>query len=109
LLTMRIIGLVGSVASVRRKLRAVAAVIADPAATEHEKGNAQAVKARLERRLREAGAPAGDWTDHAFRLGKWAKELSQSSSPTSPKEDWTDNAHRLGKALRRGYKRWSSE
>jgi hypothetical protein len=109
LLAIRIIGLVGSVASVRRKLRAVAAVIADPAATEHEKGNAQAVKARLERRLREAGAPAGDWTDNAFRLGKWAKELGQSSSPTSPKEDWIDNAHRLGKVLRRGYKRWLSE
>jgi hypothetical protein len=106
---MRIIGLVGSIASVRRKLRAVAAVIADPAATEHEKRNAQAVKARLERRLREAGAPAGDWTDNSFRLGKWAKELDQSSSPTSPKEDWTDSAHRLGKVLRRGYKRWLSE
>ena len=106
---MHIIGLIGSIASVRRKLRAVAAVVADPAATEHEKANAQALKARLERRLREAGAPAGDWTDNAFRLGRWAKELRQSSSPTSPKEDWTDNAHRLGMALRRGYKRWSSE
>jgi len=106
---MHIIGLIGSVASVRRKLRAVAAVIGDPAATEHEKANAHAVKARLEKRLREAGVPTGDWTDNAFRLGKWAKELRQSSSPTSPKGDWTDNAHRLGKALRQGYKRWSSE
>jgi len=106
---MHIIGLIGSVASVRRKLRAVTAVIGDPAATEHEKANASAVKARLEKRLREAGAPTGDWTDNAFRLGKWAKELRQSSSPASPKGDWTDNAHRLGKALRRGYKRWSSE
>jgi hypothetical protein len=106
---MHIIGLIGSIASVRRKLRAVAAIIADPAATEHEKANAQTLKARLERRLREAGAPAGDWTDTAFRLGKWAKELQQASSPAAPKGDWTDNAHRLGKALRRGYKRWSSE
>jgi hypothetical protein len=109
LLTMRIIGLIGSVASIRRKLQAVAAIIADPAATEHERANAQTLKARLERRLREAGAPAGDWTDNAFRLGKWAKELRQSSSPALPKGDWTDNAHRLGKALRQGYKRWSSE
>jgi hypothetical protein len=108
-LTMGIIGLVGSVVSVRRKLRAVAAVIADPASTDNEKANAQTLKARLERRLREAGAPAGDWTDNAFRLGKWAKELTQSSSPKSPKGDWTDNAHRLGKALGRGYKRWSSK
>jgi len=106
---MHIIGLIGSVASVRRKLRAVAAIIADPAATEHERANAQTLKARLERRLREAGAPTGDWTDTAFRLGKWANELRQVSSPASPKGDWTDNAHRLGKALRRGYKRWSSE
>jgi hypothetical protein len=106
---MRIIGLVGSVASVRRKLAAVAAVIADPAATENERANAQTLKTRLERRLREAGAPIGDWTDNAFRLGKWAKDLKQASSPAAPKGDWTDNAHRLGKALRRGYKRWSSE
>jgi hypothetical protein len=106
---MRLVGLVGSVGSVRRKLRAVVAVIADPAATEHERANAQALKTRLERRLREAGAPAGDWTDNAFQLGRWAKALRQSSSPASPKGDWTDNPHRLGKALRRGYKRWLSE
>ena len=95
--------------NVRWKLRAVAAVIADPAATAHEKANAAALKGRLERRLREAGVPAGDWTDTAFRLGKWAGQLKNSSSPTSPKGDWSDNAHRLGKALRQGYKRWSSE
>jgi len=106
---MHIVGLIGSIASIRRKLRAVAAIIADPAATEHEKANAQALRARLERRLREAGAPAGDWTDNAFRLGKWAKELRQAASPASPKGDWTDNAHLMGKALRRGYKRWFSE
>jgi hypothetical protein len=106
---MQISGLIGSVVSVRRKLRAVAAIIADPAATEPERANARVLKERLERRLREAGVPAGDWTDTAFRLGKWAKELRQTSSPALPKGDWTDNAHRLGKALRRGYKRWSSE
>ena len=102
---MRIDGLIGAVGSVRRKLRGVAAVIADPAATPHEKANAAALKGRLERRLREAGVPAGDWTDNAFRLGRWAKELKKSASPVSPKGDWTDNALRPGKALRRGYKR----
>jgi len=51
---MHIIGLIGSITSIRRKLRAVGAIIADPAATEHEKANAQALRARLERRLREA-------------------------------------------------------
>ena len=101
--------LIGSAVNVRRKLRAVAAVIADPAATAHEKANAAALKGRLERRLREAGIPAGDWTDTAFRLGRWAGQLKKSSSPASPQGDWTDNAHRLGKAFRRGYKRWSSE
>ncbi len=106
---MAIGGIIASVMNVRRKLRAVAAVIADPAATSHEKANAEALKGRLERRLREAGVPAGDWTDSAFRLGRWAGQLKKSGSPASPKGDWTDNAHRLGKALRQGYKRWSSE
>jgi hypothetical protein len=101
--------LIGSAVNVRRKLRAVAAVIVDPAATAHEKANAVALKGRLERRLREAGIPAGDWTDTAFRLGRWTGQLKKSSSPASPQGDWTDNAHRLGKAFRRGYKRWSSE
>lgn len=81
----------------------------DPAATEHERPNAEALKARVEQQLREAGSPAGDWTDNVFRLGRWAKEMRQSTSPASPREDWSDNALRLGKALRRGYKRWLSE
>ena len=106
---MSIGSLLGSVVNVRRKLRAVAAVIADPAATAHEKANAKALKGRLERRLREAGVPAGDWTDNAFRLGRWAGQLKDSSSPASPTGDWTDHAYRLGKALRRSYKKWSSE
>jgi len=96
----------GSDEALRRKLRAVAAVVEDPAATEHEKANAQAAKARLRHRLREAGSPAGDWTDNVFRLGRWANEMRKSTSPASPKGDWTDNAQRLGKALRRGYKNW---
>jgi hypothetical protein len=100
---MQISVLMGSVEAVRRKLRALTAVIADTGVTEHERANAEALKARLEHRLREAGAPAGDWTDNAFRLGRWAVK---SASPVSPKGDWTDNAHRLGKALRRGYKGW---
>jgi hypothetical protein len=103
------IGLIGSAAAVRRKLRALTAVIADTGATEHEKANAAALKARLEDRLKEAGAPAGDWTDNAFRLGRWTKLAGKSAIPTSPKGDWTDNAYRLGKAFRRGYKEWLSK
>lgn len=106
--TMRIGSLAGSVESIRRKLRAVAAVVDDPASTEHEKANAQALKARLQQRLREAGSPAGDWTDNVFRLGRWAKETRKATAPASPKGDWTDNALRLGKAVRRGYRKWLS-
>ena len=106
---MHISGLIGSVGAVRRKLRALTAMVADAGATEHERANAQALKTRLEQRLKEASAPAGDWTDNAYRLGRWAKEMKKSTAPASPKGDWTDNAHRLGKAVRRGYKRWLSE
>jgi hypothetical protein len=98
-----------SVESLRRKLRAVAAVVEDRGATEHEKENAKVLTARLQHRLREAGSPIGDWTDNVFRLGRWVKEIGKSTSPGLPKEDWTDNARRLGKALRRGYNSWLSD
>jgi len=103
---MRIGGFIGSVADLRRKLRALTALAENGGATEHERANAKVLKARLERRLRDAGAPVGDWTDNAFRLGRQVKELTQAVSPTSPKGDWTDNAFRLGKVLRRGFKKW---
>ncbi len=106
---MRINPLTGSIDGLRRKLRAVAAVVEDRAATEHEKANAEAVRARLRRRLNEAGSPAGDWTDTVFRFGRWAKQVTKSTSPASPEGDWTDNARRLGKALRRGYRSWLSD
>jgi hypothetical protein len=105
---MRINAIMGSIEAVRRKLRAVTAVAKDAGATKHEKANAAALKSLLEQRLREAGAPAGDWTDNIFRLGRRTKVLSQSVSPALPKGDWTDHALRLGKALRLGYKKWSS-
>ena len=103
---MRVARLIFSAADVRRKLRAVSALAQNAGATEHERATAEAVKARLQHRLKEAGEPAGDWTDSAFRLGKQVKELTKAASPGSPKEDWTDNAFRLGKVLRRGYKKW---
>jgi hypothetical protein len=99
----------GPIEGLRRKLRAVAAVVDDPGATEHEKANAAALRARLEQRLKDAGVPKGDWTDNAFRFGKWAKRLKNSTSPSAARGDWTDDAFRFGKALRRGYKRWLSE
>jgi hypothetical protein len=97
-----------SVESVRRKLRALSAVAQDSGATEHERANAAALRARLKQRLKDAGAPAWDWSDHAFRLGRWAKTLRSSASAEGPKGDWTNEAFRLGRALRRGYKKWSS-
>jgi hypothetical protein len=105
---MHIDAIRGSVDAVRRKLRAVTAVAEDAGATKHEKANAEVLKSRLEHRLREAGAPAGDWTDNIFRLGRRTKVISKSVSPASPKGDWTDHALRLGKALRLGYKKLSS-
>src|SRR5271169_6800014 len=104
---MRINSLIGSVEGFRRKLRGLAAVVEDPAATEHEKANAQAATAP-QHRLKQAGSPAGDWTDNVFRLGRWIREMGKSTSSASPKGDGTDNVFRLGKALRRGYKSWLS-
>jgi len=92
--------------AIRRKLRAVTAVLKDSAATEHERANAEAVKARLERQLKNGGAPEGNWTDIVFRLGRSLKKISQPASPPAPKGDWTDNAFRLGRTLRRGFKEW---
>jgi hypothetical protein len=103
---IRVARLIFSAADVRRKLRAVSALAQNAGATEHERATAEALKARLQHRLKEAGEPAGDWTDSAFRLGKQVKELTKAASPGSPKGDWTDNAFRLGKVLRRGYKKW---
>jgi hypothetical protein len=98
-----------SIAALRRKLRGLGAVADDAGATGPERANASALKERLEHRLRAVEAPAGDWTDHAFQLGRWAKGIRKSGPPKSAEEGWTDHAHRLGKAVRRGYKKWLAE
>jgi hypothetical protein len=92
-------------AAVHRKLRALTAVFLDPAATEHEKANAEGLKVRLEEKLRQEGTEGtseGKWTGIMFRLGRGVKEMT---SPSSPKDDWTDHAFRLGRMLRRGLKK----
>ena len=94
-----------SAAAIHRKLRALAAVFSDPAATEHEKANAERLKGRLEKQLTEEATPEGAegaWTGLMFRLGKGVKEMT---SPPSQKGDWTDHAFRLGRMLRNGFKR----
>jgi hypothetical protein len=102
-------GAPGPLAALRRKLRALAAVARDPNATEVERANATSLKQRMQRRLDDAGAPAGDWTDNAFRLGRMAKEMKKAAAPVEPKGDWTDHARGLGKAFRRGTKRLFGE
>jgi hypothetical protein len=104
-------GFIGPLGALRRKLRALAVIAGDSGATAPERENAEALKKRLEDRLRatETRTPAGDWTDHAFRLGQWAKGIRQSGSPSAGQGDLTDNARRLGKAVRRGYKKWLSD
>ena len=90
-----------SAAAIHRKLRALAAVFSDRAATEHEKANAKGLKGRLEKQLSQEAPSEGAWTDIMFRLGRGVKEMT---SPPSPKGDWTDHAFRLGRMLRRGFK-----
>jgi hypothetical protein len=88
--------------AIRRKLRALTAVLLDPAATEPERTNAEGLKVRLEKRLAEEATPERKWTDIMFRLGRGVKEIT---SQPAPKGDWTDHAFRLGRMLRKGFKR----
>ncbi|HEV8016803.1 MAG TPA: hypothetical protein VGP48_14790 [Stellaceae bacterium] len=82
------------------------AVIADPAATVHERANAQSLKAGLKKKLEQEGAPAGDWTDQAFRAGRLVQGMKKSVAPASSRGPSSEAAFRLGKALRRGLKKW---
>jgi len=102
-------GISPALAALRRKLRALAAVARDAAATPPERANAAALKKQIEQRLRDAGAPAGDWTDHAFRLGRWAKQTRKTQPLDAPRGDWTEQARRLGKAVGRAYRKWSAD
>jgi hypothetical protein len=91
--------------AIHRKLRAIAAVLLDPAATKHERTNAETLKIRLEKQLRQETTPEGTRTDIMYRLGRAVRKAEQSTSPPSPKSDWTDHAFRLGRMLRRGFKK----
>ena len=97
-------------AVIHRKLRGLAAVFSD----EHEKANAERLKARLEEQLPPEPtpiepapterAPGAGWTNIMFNLGRGVRVV-KSSAPPSPKGDWTDHAFRLGRMFRRGLKR----
>jgi hypothetical protein len=94
-----------SAAAIHRKLRAIAAVLLDPAATEHERSTAEVLKLRLEKQLKQNAAPERPATDIMFRLGRAVKEIGKSTSASSPKSDWTDHAFRLGRALREAFRK----
>jgi hypothetical protein len=88
-------------AAIHRKLRALAAVFSDPAATESEKANAERLKSRLENQLDREAPPERAWTSLMFRLGRGVREIT---SAPAPKGDWTDHAYRLGRMFRKGSK-----
>jgi hypothetical protein len=88
--------------AIRRKLRALTAVLLDPAATGPERANAQGLKIRLEKQLTEEATPEGKWGDIMFRLGRRVKEVTSQPSPNG---DWTDHAFRLGRLLRKSFRR----
>jgi hypothetical protein len=90
-----------SAAAIHRKLRALANVFLDPAATEHEKANANRLSERLEGHLSQDAAPERP-LGIMFRLGRSVKEIK---SLPAPKGDWTDHPFRLGRMLRRGFER----
>jgi hypothetical protein len=94
-----------SAEAIRRKLRAIAAVLLDPAATENERANAETLKLRLEKRLGPEAPPEAAWTDVLFRLGRGVRQIKQSTTPPVPKGDWTDGAFRLGRMFRNGFKK----
>jgi hypothetical protein len=88
--------------SIHRKLRALTAMLSDPASTGFEKANAEALKARLEKQFGQEAVAEGKWTGTMFRLGQKVKEMT---SVPKPKGDWTDHAFRLGRMFRRGFKK----
>jgi hypothetical protein len=94
-----------SAAAIHRKLRAIRAVLLDPAATEHERTNAKVLKLRLEKQIQQDATAQARATGVMFRLGRAVREIGKSTSPSSAKGDWTDHAFRLGRALREAFKK----
>ena len=76
---MPIIESVRTAAAIHRKLRGLAAVFSDPAATEHEKANAERLKTRLEEQLPPEPAPSAASTNIMFRLGRGVRGLTALS------------------------------
>lgn len=86
--------------ALRRKLRSLVAVVQDTGATEHERANAQRLKAGLKAKLKEEGVPEGDWSDAVFRFGRALRSAKNATRPPpSLKGGTAKAAFRLGRAL----------
>jgi hypothetical protein len=92
-------------ANIHRKLRALGAVFTDPAATDHEKANAKRLQDRLEQQLGQDVAPERTWTGVMYLLGQGVKEIASPPPVKAAKGDWTDHAFRLGRLFRKGLKK----
>lgn len=87
--------------ALRRKLRSLVAVIHDAGATEHERANAERLKAGLTAKLKEEGVPEGDWSDAVFRVGRALRSAKEATTPPPSLKRGTEKAaFRLGRALR---------
>jgi hypothetical protein len=89
-------------AGIHRKLRGLAAVFADLAATEHEKATAKELKGRLEKRLGEEAKPESAWTGIMFRRGQGVKEMT---SPSFSKDGLDTSCLSAWQMFRSGFKR----
>jgi hypothetical protein len=94
-----------SIDAIRRKVLALAATAENPGASEQERSTAHALRARLQQRLNQAGAPSGDWTDNAFRLGRLVKKMGKPIAPEKTTTDWEQIARQAGRVLHRTRKR----
>jgi hypothetical protein len=87
--------------ALRRKLRSLVAVIQDAGVTEHERANAQRLKAGLKAKLKEEGVPEGDWSDVVFRFGRALRGAKNATTPPPSLTGGSEKAaFRLGRALR---------
>lgn len=91
--------------AIHRKLRGLAAVLKDTAATEHERANAEAIKRRLEKKLAEGGVAEGDWTDVLFRWGRAAQGVKKAVSPPASSSGASKIAFQLGQTLASGFEK----
>lgn len=90
---------------VRRKLRALLAVVRDTGATEAERANAQRLSAGLKAKLEREGVPQGDWSDAVFRFGRSLRRAKEATAPPPSIEGGAAKAaFRLGRVLRRAKK-----